>query len=414
MSRTITVKDGDTLENIAAREYGDPSRWREIIRSTQSELRWDKTNRVFPGETVIIPEYRKTPSITGKQPDDLTIIIGGRTVPVESARIIRTMDTGTDAWTARIAWTPGNDPDLDRVTRPYGYPDASAYIGNELLVNGLLYVVEPGLEDTGQTKTLTGYSFTADAIDSTVKPPYEWNNITLEQLATELVKHLEMRPVFETDTGGAFARETMGKTDKIFDFLSKLAAQRGILLSSTPGGDPLFVKADTTSAPVGTLTEDQFLVTGWKAKYDGRKRFNSYRCVTSDATMSLIWGESQEPSKVQVAVDDQVPRSRFETFKTDSTTSGNIKNAAEWRRSRQIIDALTISLPVSGWYAPNGKLWRENTQVTVVSETLGVPSGFTFLIRAVEYTLESNERRSTLSLVPPQSYSGEPLGDIWK
>jgi prophage tail gpP-like protein len=413
MSRQYTVKSADTLSQVAARVYGDPSRWPEIWRANQSRLRSGDPNKVYPGEILIIPEPEKAAALSGKQPDDLTIVAGGRELRILNARIIRTMDTGADAWTSRIDWEPGADPELDRIIRPYGYPNAAAYIGGELLVNGLLYTVEPELTTTGRTVALTGYSFTADAVDSTLKPPYERNNITLEQLAAEVVEPLGIRAIFRADTGGPFARVTANEGDTIFDHLAHLAAQRGILVSSTTAGDLLFWKAATDSPLVGTIEEGQPLATGYRAKYDGRRRFNAYKCITADAGASLDWEADANP-KTQIALDNAVPRSRFLTFKTDDTTPGNILNAAEWRRSRQTVEALTMSFPVPGWHAPDGSVWRENTRVSIVSRTLGVPRGFTFLIRSVEYILENNRREAVLSLVPPQVYTGETMGDIWK
>ena len=412
MSRQYTIEKEQTLSQVAARFYGDPSRWPEIWRANQSRLKSGDPNVIYPGEVITIPEKERSADLAGKTAEDLTITVGGLETPVQSARIMRTMDTGADGFTARIAWTPGDNAALDAVTRPYGYPNASAHIGGSLLVNGLLYGVTPEMTRDGMTKTLTGYSFTADAVDSTLKPPYERNNITLEQLAAELVEPVGIRAVFETKTGGAFDRVTANEGDRIFDHLARLAAQRGVLVSSTPAGDLLFLKADTAGPPVGTLEESQPLAVGWKANYDGRLRFNAYKCIAADSGAAMDW-DAGEP-KTQLALDNQVPRSRFLTFKTDDTTAGNIRNAAEWRRSRQIVDALALTFPVSSWYAPNGELWRENTRVTVVSPTLGVPSGFTFLIRAVEFILERDRREASLSLIPPQAYTGEPLGDVWK
>lgn len=414
MTRLYTVKDATTLSQVAARVYGDPTRWPEIWRANQSRLKSGDPDTVFQGEQLVIPSVDAPAVLSGVQPEDLTIMIAGQRVPVLDARIVRTMDTGADGWTARIHWTPGADPDVDKSTRPYSYAKAAAYIGDQILVNGLLYSVETEYLIEGRAKTLRGYSFTADAIDSTIKPPYERNNITLEQLAADLVAPTGIKAVFETDTGGPFDRVTAQETDTIFSHLAKLAAQRGVLVSSTVNGDMVFLRAAVDSPIVGTIAEGQPIGIGYRAVYDGRKRFNAYKCIAADAGASLLWTDSPSASpKTQTAVDNIVPRSRFRTFQTDDTMPGNIKNAAEWRRSRQLIEALTMEFPVFGWYAPDGNLWRENTRVTVVSETLGVPDGYTFIIRAVEYALSGDGRVATLSLIPPQAYTGEPLEDIW-
>lgn len=413
MNKTYIVNENTTLSKISARVYGDPTRWPEIFRANQFRLKSGDPDNVFAGEKLIIPEVQKAPSIAEINGQGMMFVVDGQIIPVTQGRIIRTMDTASDAWSIRFPWSPGTNLKLDQAIKPYAYPNASAYIGGELLVNGLLYTVDREKTKDGVTVGLTGYSFTADIVDSTLKPPYERNNITLEQLAPELVNSSGIRAVFNTETGGPFDRVTANEGDTIFSHLAKLASQRGVLVSSTVDGDLLFHKAITTGSIVGTIDENQPISESYRARFDGRQRFNIYKCINSDSGASLSWTDTSSEQKTQIAIDEEVPRSRFLTFQTNDTTFGNIGNAAEWRRSRQIIDALSIEFPVPGWYAPNGFLWQENTLVSVVSETIGTANGFTFLIRAVEFILEDSRKETILSLIPPQAYSGEQLGDIW-
>lgn len=411
--KQYTVQSGDTLSVIAARAYGDAQLWPRIWKANQTRLKSDNPETISPGEIIIIPliaerEALKTElagsKLSGKEKDALTIIVDGLEIPVLSGRVIRTMDTAADGWTASIAWTPGEDSALDKVLLPYAYPPASVYIGNELIINGILYTVEPQQTESGIIKNLEGWSFTADVIDSTLKPPYEKNNVTLEQRANELVKPIGIKVIFETDPGGKFDRVTASPQDTIFGHLAKLALQRGILISSTPEGNLLFTKA-SSGPSVGTLEESQPLPVEWRARFDGRNRFNAYKAI------------GQSPggnAKTATAIDNKVPRSRFQTFQANDTITGDIQKAADWRRSKQLADALTIPFPVSGWLAPNGSLWRENTSITVISKTIHVPQGFTFLIRSVEFLLEPGGKTATLNLIPPQIYTGEAIEDPWQ
>ena len=75
--------------------------------------------------------------------------------------------------------------------------------------------------------------------------------------------------------------------------------------------------------------------------------------------------------------------------------------------------ALTIPFPVSGWIGPDGKVWRENTIITVVSDILSIPDGFDFLIRSVEFNISQNGQSAILGLLPPQVYTKEQVGDPW-
>lgn len=382
------------------------------------------------GSKIVIPGTPPPITLSGKSPTDLTVIVGNREIKVQSAKIVRAMDMMSDAWSARIPWTPGQDRELDRVTRPYGYERAAAYIGNDMLVNGRLYTVSPSMTDKGMTKELKGYSFTVDAVDSSVHPTpartYEMYKITLQDIAKYYAGLLGVDVIFEWNPGGPFDRVSMAATETIFQLLVRLATERGGLVSCTEYGDILFTSADSVSQkPIGTLMEDQSFVTGWKATYDGRKRFHAYRCITQglkgrvapSATFAAITEATTSGQKggppVDVTLDAAVPIFRTQTFHADNVTPGNIKNASKWRKNKQFADSLTIPLPVTSWYGPDGKLWRWGTMVTVISKTLGVGNGFDFLIRSVEFDLDDNKRTATIHLIPPQAYSDREIGEIW-
>jgi len=405
--KQYTVKSGDTLSLIAAREYGDQTLWRRIWSANQTRLRSGDPEIIFPGETIIIPVLPERESLRTVSPpieQGMSIVLNGRVIPIVSGRIIRTMDTGADGWAASINWQPGEDTELDSRLKPYSYTPAQAYIDNELLVSGLLYSMSAARTNDGIIKDLEGFSFTADLVDSTLKPPYESNNVTLSQIATEIVSPLGINVVFDTDTGGQFSRVTAEEGETIFAYLARLASQRGVLVSSTARGELLFTQATTDSVPVATLEEDEQGALEYRARFDGRARYNVYRAV----------GRSPIGNKESIAKDNAVPRSRFLTFQADETTRGDIGEAAKWKRSKQLAEALTLTLPVADWYDPSGNLWRENTLVTVKSPTLHVPQGFTFIIRQVSYILENEGRRAELSIVPPQVYTREELVDPWR
>lgn len=424
IGKVYTVSnDGEDFEQIGIQVYG---------HSGGSSLIWGANPNVTPGsklvkgQQIIIPGKPPAVKLTGKADDEMTFMIDGIEIKMTSARIISTMDTGSDGWIGKTPWTPGADIAFDKATRPFGYPRAAAYIGNELIVGGRLYTVEPEMSDHGLVKGLHGFSFTADIIDSHMQPPYEFNNVTLKQLADALLPPFGIKAVWETEVGAKFPRVTANEGDTVFGFFAKLATSRGMLVSCTNEGDLLFLKAKTDGATVGTLEEKQPMVTEWKARYDGRKRFHTYKCITSGAKQGAvvpIWSQmkpggqsgpaKQGPSTI-ISTDPAVPLGRNLVFKADDTTPGNIKDAARWKRNRQFVDALTQPYPVIGWYAPDGTLWKRNTLVTVVSPTLGVPKGFTFCIRSVEFMLDAQHGRTAiLHLVPPQAFTGKDLGEVW-
>jgi len=414
--KKYTVVTGDYLGKIAQKAYGEFIKWRIIWQANQTTLKSDDPDLIFPGEIIIIPgvaenepQERKEKSaklkIGNKTKEQFTLLLDGIEVPVQSSKIIRTMDTAADGWTAKVARDLESDKRLEQLIRPYSYTKASVYLGSNLMIDGALYVTSPILETSGISADLEGFSSTADIIDSTLKPPYEKNKVTLEQYAKSALAPFGIDAIFETSSGGKFDRITANQTDTVFSVLARYASQRGLLISSTPSGDLLFLKANTKSKPVATIEEGKTLAAGYSATYDGRLRFNVYKAV----------GQSPGSNKnTIVAKDDQVSRSRFLTFTANDSTSGNIKNAAEWKRSKQIAESMAMSFPVRDWYTPDGEMWKENTLITLKSKALFIPDGFDFLVKSVEYSYGLDGRSSVLNLVPPQVYTGEPVPEPWK
>lgn len=406
--KQYTIVDEDSLSQVARRAYGNLNHWPRIWRANQSTLRSGDPDLIYPGETIFIPELgellRDTPSMANREADELSIVLDGIEITSIASRVMLTMDTASDGWTATLNWLPGDNPELDKRLQPYAYPPAKVYIGGKLVISGYLYTPESELTDSGIRKNLEGFSRTADLIDSTLRPPYEENNITLKQRAKAMVRPHGIKAVFEADTGGVFDRVTAGETDTIFRHLEKLAKERGVLISSTAEGDLLFTEANLKGKPVATLEEGQPPVLNFTAKFDGRRRFNAYRAINTTP-----FGSNEG-----IVKDNKVPRSRIKTFRIQESLAGEMIGAAEWERNKTLVDALTIPLPVSGWLNPRtNELWQVNTKVTVISPAIHVPDGFDFLIRSIEFTERENEKTAILNIVPPQAYTKEEVREPW-
>jgi prophage tail gpP-like protein len=406
---------------------------------------------------------------------EMTIYIDGYKINPESAELLRTMDTGADALTMTLPWQPGNDPVFDDVTKPFGYQDTECFIDNNIQLLGRLYNVEHSTTEAGTIKNLECYSKTADIIDSTMLPPFEANNIGLlarckqqcepfgigvvvddsvqlfkkkniiikrdmnEREKRSFIKSrlagikgtFPVEPIkqeylsAESDlkkkiAGGykitvgrktvyeeiKFSRVAAKQTDKIFNHLRSLAAQRGYLLSCTLEGDLFITKANTDGKSIGTIEEGSAFSDSYEAKFNGRNRFAQYRAIAKSSRKA-------KTAKASVAEDNVVQLARYLTFNAPDNLPGQAENAAIWKKNKTIADALTIPFPVNSIYGPDGKLWEPNTLITVISETLGVDEGFTFLIRNVRFVYNNSGFVSELDLVPPTVYTTGEIEEPW-
>lgn len=389
--------------------------------------------------------------LQNKDRNDFTIIVNNNEIICDDAILIKTMDTGADAFTAVMPWEPGKNLALDAALKPYKYPKCGIYLGGELQSEQILYIVTNKTNNSGTIKELEGYSKIADIIDSTVFPPYEENYITLtdrcrkqckpfginvfigEDVAASInetrrvitsTKKYTFTPDAPWNTGTftgiqmkvdgvyqtsklvtdekKFPRVIAEPTEKIFEHLSKLAAQRGLLLTCTKHGDLLITRADTKSKSIGTIEESISAFTSeYSAKFNGRTRFRDYRAIIKTSRAGAI---------VKTATDNIINSPRLLTFSVNDDVSGNALFAAEWRKNKSAADAMTINFPVESWYGPDGKLYKPNTKITVKSKTLENKDGFTYLITQVEFKKNAT---AVLQLKPPSVYGNGKIEEPW-
>ena len=405
--KNYTVQARDTLSNLAAQVYGDTNLWDRIWESNQSKIKSGDPNLIQPGEILFIPllpERQPPPAVTSQRDRDVMALeIGGREILPETGRIVRTVDTVANGFNMTFPWTPGLDPNIDALIRPYAYTPVNVWLGNEKIITGILYATVTENMD-GQTVRVKGSTATADLVDSKLKPPYEFSKITLNALITRLIRPSGFTAIFNADTGGAFDRVTANASDSTADFLKRLARQRSVLLTCDSEGRLVVTRANTTGVSVATLEEGVTAgVTGWGATFDGHKRFFEYRAVRRGPS-----GETEA-----IISDPAIPRSRFQTVSADDTTLGDIEAAARWARNKTLADTLSVKLTVQDWYDPQGDLWAENTLVTVIAPTMFINDGFEFLVKRVEYTLDSKGRGTVLELVPPTVYTQGEIVEPW-
>lgn len=348
-------------------------------------------------------------SLTDKEPNDFTVVINGSAVHSQSGRVRRAIDTVADAFTASLRWDPSNAP-LAELLVPYGYQLAECYLGKDIAIYGMLFNQKNRFTRDGVFKELEAFSLPVDIIDVNCKPPFEQTKVTLEDRIKKLTEPFGFKVVFELDDDEPFDRVTSSPNDKIFDHLLSLAQQRGALLTSTSLGELLVTKANVTGSPVDSITEELPPATEYTIEFNGRERFGEYQARAQSPGRR---NRSKSKLKVASAFDTVVPEYRFMSFNADDTTMGNIQKAADWRRSKEVARALTIPIPVYSWYDKNGKLWKENTIVTVKSDSLQIPDGYNFLIRAVDYIFSRDGTPAILSVVPPQVYTGEEIKEPW-
>lgn len=408
------VKDGDRLWFLASDVYGTPYKYPLIVDANPQingrGLAPDGSPLIFEGDVLWIPSEEADegdlviPSFADQQADDFSVEIEGERIAVVSGSFFQTMDTGSD----ELKFTVDYDSLSDAVRlnlRPFQYAKCRLYIKGELRLTGAVYKNSHSVSSSGgRVVTYTAYSNTIDLVDSVVNPPYEMNSIKLVNLAKKRCADIGITAVFYSGGDEFFKRVRSRSGEKRFSELSKLARQRGLLVSNTASGNILFHRANDVETPVALIEEGGSRASDFSAEYDGRKRYSQYRIV----------GEGIDGEPVtKTVVDPFVSRARYFYRKESGSDNGNNRKSAEWERSKAVADALSMQIPVSDWFDDLGGVWRCNTYITVKSETLAINTPVNLLVRRVLFNWSSTGVNAVLNVVPKEVFSGDEIPDIW-
>lgn len=408
-----TVVKNDWFSTIALEAYGDLYKWKLILDANPQVngrgVAIDGSPLIFPGDILWIPEevideeeFDLADSFASQQSESFSVEVEGELIPVISGSLVKTMDTGTDSVDFEV--------DIDLLSekarenlKPFRYPKLVIKINGELMLTGYVFSVEGSVDSGKRSKKCVGFAKTANLIDSSVNPPYEQLNVSLQARATRMCSDLGLSVVVRGDSGKPFDKVTSRSGEKRFEHLAKLAKERGLLVSNTVQGNVLFHRANEKEVAVDSIIEGQPGPLSLSSSADGRKRYSSYR----------ITGKTISKQPVSKTVTDPfVSIPRYYCKNMERVSSGTVSDTVGWERSKAIADALSISVPMDRWTSKNGQLWKDNSYVYLESDSLDI-SGTNLLIRRVKFEYSASGKTATLDLVPKQVFLGGDIEDIW-
>ncbi len=425
--KPYVIVKGDTLWDIANTVYGSGPKYQIIWDANKSNLRSGNPNLIFPGEKLWIPNDPDRPAggeETGirefNRENPLSIYLDGEKYNPTSASITRTFDTCADGWVATFR-DDINDPDWEpfrSVFRPYAYTPAEVFIDNRSTGESFLYNVSLTGNSSNGEVTAEGFSPSIDIVDSVAEPPYEGNNITLEQWTRRLLKPFGLtystsecdQDAWRKVNSRRIKRIKIGKEEKVFDHLSQKYRQYGFVLSNSFSANIAVRTAPSMSS--SSQIVDEFVddykggvpVWEFKSSFAGRDRYR----------VTLATGKGRLKHYKDKYVDTSVPRNRRMIFNLSSSEEGDMSTAAQSRARKTIEDALTMTIPVRGWYSREGILYEPGQFVLYKSRRLFLEKGVVLMIRKVVYIQDGSERHANLDLIPPSVYSkDEEVDDPW-
>jgi prophage tail gpP-like protein len=337
--------------------------------------------------------------IGGSQAGEL--VRGERISGWSGLSVVRTIDSGADAFSFNIPWNP-TAANLERF-RPYSAQQVVVWADDEKLITGYLEMPSFSTSEGSRTANLQGRSITGVLIDWSAGPPFQLQGLTFNQIASKIAHPYSVRAVPDTQPI-ADVQITPGQT--IYEFLSSLAAANGLYGRPTATGTLEYVTI-TGRSPVADLTEGEKNIIEISASHDLTKLHNKY----------LVIASSDGNPDISASVTDSrmAPAIRGTKIIQPQQESADYSAAARFARSRAYIDSYTPQAVVKGWRHNTG-FWRAGEVVRVYAPGAFIVRRSLLIIKRVTFSLdESSGRITTLDLALPEAYSNTyPEATPWE
>ncbi len=399
-----SVVSGDRIRAIARRAYGQDNS-SVIVDANSDRLNGRATSleglpTIFRGDRLWLPPVpqSETDTITADFDDEIAIRLGGKIFKGWTAsNVSRNIDTISDGFAFELPYNPDNE-ELRNLTRPFSYTTADLFIGGELFIAGICVKWSLGAQQNSTKKTIDARTIAGHTIECMAsKKALEYNNQTLADISTDILSAYGLKPLFFDGDSDQFTKVTKEITETDFSFLTRLAQQKGFMITSSDDGGMAFLRAAVTGKPVARLVEGESYMENITAVYDGTKRFSSFMAISESPGVS---GNSLTLD------DDSIPTYRPFAFSADDLEGGNLETAVQWKRSRSLADSTALKAIITGWRNPEGQLWRENMVVSVLAPSVDIHTETNYIVKGIELTKdELGGDVITLSLILPQAYT---------
>lgn len=402
MSTTYSAVAGDTFESIARKVYGDERRALTVAQANPGV-----SEPIAAGTVLAVPPapgapVNKAAQASSSTGNEVALLIDGTRFRFWSdLRLTRSLDAmDTVEFSAPFE---ADAPGFRDTFRPFSFKALGVTVGGDPLFTGTLVGVMPDLSNDQKTIGVSGYSRPGVLNDCTAPAsayPIEFNGLTLKAIAAALCEPFGLAVEFDGPVGSAFERAAVEPGGNVLSFLSDLARQRGLVVSSTPAGALLFQQSVTPGAPVAVLRQGASPVLGVTPSFSPQQYYSH---ITGLEAVRV----GTQGSQYTVRNPHLAGVVRPMTFSAPDVEGGDITDAVRAKTGRMFGNMAAYSVPVSTWRDPQGALWQPNTTVVLEAPGAMVYSAYEFVVRSVQFRRDGGSESAELDLVLPGSFSGE-------
>ncbi|SEH72788.1 Mu-like prophage tail protein gpP [Rheinheimera pacifica] len=320
--------------------------------------------------------------------------------------VTRSLDAMSGSFDLELTWKwQGSEQQYKKFVEPIRQGQACTVdIGGERVITGYVDDWVPSYDETTVTISVSGRDKTADLVDCSIDyPSGQFNNQTLTQIADVVCKPFGIKVIVNADVGEPFQRIQIEQGETPHELLSRLAKQRGVLLTSDTFGNLVITRASKEKAGASLILGEN--IKAARGRFSWRQRFSNFTVKAAGAAhgnwdtapISAVGGIKADVK------DSEISRYRpMIIVNEEITTAEGAARRGQWERQRSIGKSNTAEYTVTGWRIPQtGKLWNINTIVPVIDEILELDEEM--LILSIMFTEDDAGRLAVISVVRPDA-----------
>jgi prophage tail gpP-like protein len=418
MSRAHNVQQGDTLGSIAVRYLGSSSKWAKIT-SANSQLAnrkkaVDGSPFIYPGDTLIIPEDQtetrpssaitKTPIVLSDKEQDVSIVIDNKKFTGFTGYLLELSYDSFDTFSFSAPYDT-ELKELQEIITPFAYKLCEVFYNDVLIFKGTLLTPDPELTDKSSEITLKGYPLCGVLNDCMVPPtnyPLQCMGINMKGIADSACDPYSIPVIFDGEVGANFTEVSIEPTDKILDFLSRLAKQRNLLFTNNEKGQLVFFNHKTEKAFV-SFVEGELPLISIKPKFKAQDFFSH---ITGFGKTDAEYPSLSYTFENKYLINKGIIRHNSLTIE-DSETLSDLENAVKAHAGRMFADCVSYELECENHVNENNEVFQKGMSVCVSAPSALITKETTFIARNVKLARTIEGKTATLTLVLPGAYTSE-------
>jgi prophage tail gpP-like protein len=234
------------------------------------------------------------------------------------------------------------------------------------------------------------------------KYPLECMGLTIQGIADAACDPYSIPVIFDGDIGPEFTEVSIEPTDKIMDFLSKLAKQRNLLFTNNEKGQLVFFNAKEEKAFV-SFSEGKLPLISIKPQFSAQE---FYSHITGFSKTEAEYPSYSYTYENKYLINKGIIR-HHSIVAEDAETSSDLENSVKSYAGRMFADSVSYELTCEHHVNTDGQRFKKGMTVCVRAPTAMITKETNFIARMVKLSRTTEGKTTAMTLILPGSYTGE-------